>query len=81
MLDAGQDEEYGRYLRIGHAGDVSSLYAHNSWLFVEERDSVEAGEVVALSGNTGRSTAPHLHVEIERSGAPVDPLEFLGAGR
>jgi murein DD-endopeptidase MepM/ murein hydrolase activator NlpD len=72
--------EYGLYVRIAHAEGISSLYAHNSWLFVAEGDSVETGEVIALSGNTGRSTAPHLHLEIERDGVPVDPLTFLARG-
>jgi murein DD-endopeptidase MepM/ murein hydrolase activator NlpD len=41
---------------------------------------VEIGEVIALSGNSGRSTAPHLHVEIEREGILVDPLDYLAEG-
>lgn len=77
VLEAGEDEVYGRYVRIEHAEDFRSLYAHNSWTFVVPGDSVEAGEVIALSGNTGRSTAPHLHLEIARSGTRVDPLPFI----
>lgn len=77
VLGVGDDREYGRFVRIEHADDFRSLYAHNSWTFVSVGDSVEAGEVIALSGNTGRSTAPHLHLEIERSGTRVDPLPFV----
>lgn len=77
VVEIGADEEYGRFVRIEHAGDFRSLYAHNSWTFVSAGDSVEAGEVIALSGSTGRSTAPHLHLEIERSGTLVDPLPFV----
>ncbi len=73
----GVDPDYGLYVRLAHEGTVETLYAHNSWLFVAQGDSVETGEVIALSGNSGRSTAPHLHVEIERDGAPIDPLEVL----
>lgn len=76
----GEDAEYGRFVRIEHADGMKSLYAHNSWTFVSAGDSVDAGEVIALSGNTGRSTAPHLHLEIERNGVPVDPFPFV-AGR
>lgn len=78
--ETGEDPAYGLYVRVSHEDDISSLYAHNSWLFVSAGDSVEIGEVIALSGNSGRSTAPHLHVEIEREGLPVDPLEYLAEG-
>jgi murein DD-endopeptidase MepM/ murein hydrolase activator NlpD len=75
--DAGEDREYGRFVRISHGDDLHSLYAHASWVFVSEGDTVEAGEVIALSGNTGRSTAPHLHLEVEQDGEPVDPLPWV----
>lgn len=78
--ETGDDVAYGLFVRIAHDDQISSLYAHNSWLFVSAGDSVEIGEVIALSGNSGRSTAPHLHVEIEREGLPVDPLEYLAEG-
>jgi murein DD-endopeptidase MepM/ murein hydrolase activator NlpD len=78
--ETGEDREYGRFVRIKHADGIQSLYAHNSWTFVAAGDSVDAGEVIALSGNTGRSTAPHLHLEIEQNGVAVDPLPFV-AGR
>lgn len=77
VLEAGEDGEYGRYVRIEHDDHFRSLYAHNAWTFVSAGDSVEAGEVIALSGNTGRSTAPHLHLEIERDGTRIDPLPFV----
>lgn len=80
VAEAGEDEEYGRYVRVEHDRDMMTLYAHNSWLFVEVGDSVETGEVIALSGNSGRSTAPHLHVELELNGDPVDPLGYLVEG-
>lgn len=77
VVEAGEDEVYGRYVQIEHTEDFRSLYAHNSWTFVSPGDSVEAGEVIALSGNTGRSTAPHLHLEIVQGGTRVDPLPFV----
>jgi murein DD-endopeptidase MepM/ murein hydrolase activator NlpD len=80
VLETGDDPEYGLYVRVGHDQGLGSLYAHNSWLFVAQGDSVEMGQVIALSGNSGRSTAPHLHVEMERDGQPVDPLEYLAEG-
>lgn len=80
VTEADEDDDYGLYVKIEHDSDVTSLYAHNSWLFVAPGDSVETGEVIALSGNSGRSTAPHLHVELERDGTPVDPLAYLSNG-
>lgn len=80
VQESGEDAAYGLFVRVTHDAGLTSLYAHNSWLFVSAGDSVEIGEVIALSGNSGRSTAPHLHVEIERDGSPVDPLEYLVEG-
>ncbi|MGH7542271.1 MAG: M23 family metallopeptidase [Gemmatimonadota bacterium] len=77
----GRDSVYGLFLRIAHGDGVSSLYGHNSWLFAATGDSVERLEVIALTGNTGRSTAPHLHFEIIRDGELVDPLGYVGEGR
>ncbi|MEJ2481700.1 MAG: M23 family metallopeptidase [Gemmatimonadota bacterium] len=74
---AGEDREYGRYVQIAHGDGLRSLYAHASWVFAAKGDTVEAGEVIALSGNTGRSTAPHLHLEIEENGDTVDPLPWV----
>jgi murein DD-endopeptidase MepM/ murein hydrolase activator NlpD len=81
VAEAGHDPVYGDYVRIAHGDGVSSLYGHNSWLFVETGDSVARFEVIALSGNTGQSTAPHLHFEIRSEGAAVDPLSFVPPGR
>ena len=78
--DAGEDEVYGRFVRIAHGGGISSLYGHNSWLFVQPGDSVMRLQVIALSGSTGRSTAPHLHFEITRDGVLLDPLAFVNHG-
>lgn len=77
VVEAGEDIEYGKFVRVEHGGNVRTLYAHNSWTFVARGDSVEGGEVIALSGNTGRSTAPHLHLEMERGGTTVDPFPFV----
>lgn len=77
VVESASDAVYGSYVHLEHEGGFRSLYAHNSWTFVAPGDSVEAGEVIALSGNTGRSTAPHLHLEIARGGERVDPLPFV----
>jgi murein DD-endopeptidase MepM/ murein hydrolase activator NlpD len=77
VLDAGADEVYGNFVVIDHGAGVESLYAHASRLFVSRGDTVELRQVIALSGSTGRSTAPHLHFEIRRDGEAVDPLQFV----
>jgi murein DD-endopeptidase MepM/ murein hydrolase activator NlpD len=77
VSEVGEDSVYGRYVRIAHPGGYESLYAHASELLVRARQQVPAGEVIALSGSTGVSSAPHLHFEIRRNGHPVDPVTMI----
>lgn len=78
VAEAGRDSVYGFFVRIAHREGLSSLYAHNSWVFVAPGDTVERLQAIALSGSTGRSTAPHLHFEVERGGDAVDPSRYVG---
>lgn len=73
VAEVGEDSVYGRFVRIAHPDGYESLYAHASALLVHARDRVPQGRVIALSGSTGVSTAPHLHFEIRKDGRPVDP--------
>ncbi len=68
---------YGLAVIIDHGNGMRTLYAHASVLLVKPGDWVEEGQTVALVGSTGRSTGPHLHLEIRIDGQPVDPLLFL----
>lgn len=77
VLDAGVDEIYGRFILVDHGDGLESMYGHASHLFVEAGDRVERNEIIALTGSTGRSTAPHLHFEIRKDGEPVDPLAYV----
>ncbi|MDP2496822.1 MAG: peptidoglycan DD-metalloendopeptidase family protein [Candidatus Palauibacterales bacterium] len=77
VREAGRDSVYGRFLRLLHEDGTQSLYGHASHLFAAAGDTVEQGQVIALSGNSGRSTAPHLHLEVRRDGRRIDPLQFL----
>lgn len=77
VADVGVNSSYGRYVRIEHGDDLSTLYGHNAWTFVSQGDSVDALEVIALSGSTGQSTGPHLHFEARRGGRMIDPLELV----
>jgi murein DD-endopeptidase MepM/ murein hydrolase activator NlpD len=77
VLEAGDDPVYGRFVVIGHGDGYQSLYGHASRLLVRPREHVRAEQVIALSGSTGVSTAPHLHFEIRRNGQVLDPRRFV----
>jgi len=68
---------YGNMVVIRHDGDIVTVYAHNSVLLVRTGDSVALGQEIARVGDTGRSTAPHLHFEVRRGDSPRDPMQFL----
>lgn len=77
VVDAGEDPVYGNFVVIDHGEGYSSLYGHASMILVERGQRVRRDEVIALSGSTGRSTAPHLHFEILLDGEAVDPLSLV----
>jgi murein DD-endopeptidase MepM/ murein hydrolase activator NlpD len=74
---AGPHEVYGLHVLLQHPDDLRTMYGHLSRLTVAVGDTVPAGGVLGLSGNTGRSTAPHLHFEVLRGDRPQDPLTFV----
>lgn len=74
---AGTDPDYGLFVLLRHPNGFQTMYGHASRLVVREGDEVGAGQVIALSGNTGRSTAPHLHFEVRRDGRSLDPLTVV----
>jgi murein DD-endopeptidase MepM/ murein hydrolase activator NlpD len=73
----GADPAYGLFVLLRHSGGYETMYGHASRLLVREGDAVAAGQVIALSGSSGRSTAPHLHFEIRRGGKALDPLTVV----
>ncbi|MGH7368018.1 MAG: M23 family metallopeptidase [Candidatus Rokuibacteriota bacterium] len=77
VIFAGRHPEYGVTLVIDHGNDTRSLYGHLSRLSVAMDQLVKRGETVALSGNTGRSSGPHLHYEIQVKGQPVNPHSYI----
>lgn len=77
VIAAGYDGEYGFHLRIRHGNGYESMYGHLSRLLVANGESVDAGQVIGLSGSTGRSTAPHLHFEIFLNEESVDPSPMI----
>lgn len=77
VIFAGEDEAMGLILSIDHFGVYLTRYGHNSSLLVRTGDAVRKGQPIALVGNTGRSSGPHLHYEIWQQGTPRNPRDFL----
>lgn len=68
---------YGNAVEIDHGNGFKTLYAHNTSLTVSEGDVVERGDIIALSGSTGRSTGPHVHYEVLLNNEYQNPREYL----
>ncbi len=68
---------YGKAMMVDHGGGIVTLYAHNSSFVASVGKKVKRGETIAKIGSTGNSTGPHLHFEVRRNGAYVDPLGWL----
>ena len=76
----GYDPDYGLFVLLRHPSGYETMYGHASRLIAADGDDIQAGQVIALSGNSGRSTAPHLHFEIRRDGKSLDPLTLVKEG-
>lgn len=74
---AGPGGEYGLAVIINHDNGVRTLYGHLSKVLVQQGQRVDRGGVVGLTGNTGRSSGPHLHYEVYVNGRPVNPRAYL----
>lgn len=68
---------YGNVVEIDHGEGIKSRYAHLKMVLVQQGTTVQKGDWIALMGSTGRSTGPHLHLEILKDGQAIDPLAFL----
>ena len=71
------DIGYGYLIVLDHANGYQTYYAHLSQIFVNEGETVNAGQVIGAMGSTGNSTGPHLHFEIRYNGYPTNPLIYL----
>ena len=71
---------YGYYVMIDHGNGLATLYGHCSKLLAKVGQTVEAGDIIALSGSTGRSTGPHLHFEVRVNGERTNPRAYLPKG-
>jgi murein DD-endopeptidase MepM/ murein hydrolase activator NlpD len=73
----GKEGGYGRMVRINHGHGVVTRFAHIEKALVKKGQRVKRGETIALVGNTGRSTGPHVHYEVHLNGVPVNPLRYI----
>jgi murein DD-endopeptidase MepM/ murein hydrolase activator NlpD len=71
------DRGYGNCVIIDHGFGYKTLYAHMSRFNVQNGQSVKRGEVIGYVGNTGKSTGPHLHYEVIKEGAKINPVNFF----
>ena len=74
---AGRTAGYGNMVHLAHGYGMASRYGHMSKILVRPGQRVKKGDIIGLVGSTGRSTGPHLHYEVFRAGAQVDPRKFL----
>lgn len=79
VIAAGSRGGYGNAVEIRHADGSTTLYAHAAEVLVAPGDQVRAGEILATVGQTGRSTGPHLHLEVRKGGHFLDPRLALKA--
>lgn len=77
VIFAGNKGGYGNCVIVSHGNGLATLYAHLSEILVRTNDVVKVNQVVAKSGNSGRSTGPHLHYEVHRNYTPVNPKLFM----
>lgn len=77
VASVGKSYGYGKTLTINHGYGLKTKYAHLDKSLVKKGETVKRGQQIALMGNTGRSTGPHLHYEVHLKGVPVNPLRYI----
>jgi murein DD-endopeptidase MepM/ murein hydrolase activator NlpD len=77
IASTGKDHGMGNMITINHGYGVKTRYGHLSKILVKNGQYVKRGEKIALVGNTGRSTGPHLHYEVYLNGLPVNPFRYI----
>ncbi len=73
----GEEGGYGNMIEIDHGDGYVSRYGHNKAILVKPGDTVSKGQAIALIGSTGRSTGPHVHLELVRNGKKIDPSKYV----
>lgn len=77
IIEIGNNDEYGNYIKHKTDDNYIIMYAHCKQIFGKVNDLIEQGQILALSGNTGASTGPHLHYTIWYNDELIDPTPFL----
>jgi murein DD-endopeptidase MepM/ murein hydrolase activator NlpD len=77
VVEVSETAEYGKMVRLAHPQGYETRYGHLSETRVRQGDRISLGTVIGLSGNTGRSTAPHLHFEVRKANTAVDPMTLI----
>lgn len=77
VVFSGRQGNYGNLVILDHGEGFTTYYGHNSELLVSKGDKVHKGQTIAMSGNTGNTTGPHLHFEIRKFNVPVNPMNYL----
>ena len=77
VIFSGQRQGYGKMVEIDHANGYVTRYAHHRELLVQEGTIIKKGEHLGIMGDTGRSTGPHVHVEVLLNGKNINPARFL----
>jgi murein DD-endopeptidase MepM/ murein hydrolase activator NlpD len=81
VVYAGLLGGYGNTIILEHANGDRTLYGHASGIMVRPGERVEVEQIIGTVGSTGRSTAPHLHFELQRNGQKIDPTDQIRVGR
>ena len=79
VVFAGYRDGYGQMVEISHGKDLRTRYGHHEEVLVHAGQSVKRGDVIALMGNSGRSTGPHVQFEVLKEGRPVNPARYVNA--
>ncbi len=77
VVEAGFDSRRGNYLVLDHGDGLTTLYAHCRELLVNQGDTVERDQTIAMMGSTGMSTGPHLHFEVRQNGEAQNPVAYF----
>ncbi|GAA5540669.1 MULTISPECIES: M23 family metallopeptidase [Brucella/Ochrobactrum group] len=81
VMKAGRFGGYGNMVEIDHGNGFATRFAHLSQVLVRDGQKITRGTVIGQAGSTGRSTGSHLHYEVRENGRPVNPVNFLKAGK
>ncbi len=71
---------FGKSIKIDHGYGYTTFYAHLSKFNIKSNQKIKRGDIVGYTGNTGRSTGPHLHYEVHYYGKPQNPLDYFFSG-